>query len=278
MMDRALTSPLAVELASPNWNAWPADRACTLEQCVALSLDRDPVLTREYSFTPAPGHEYPTRSEYDAAMRNFDALRSGQPAPEVLAEPPGTERVLWWDSATVDLQGVQRLRQLREAVAAAQLQAAAADASRIVLEAFAQWAAHRARWQVPEALSDLAGPKAVRLPLKPSQDAGGTAQTAALRQAAPTNAPAAYPHGKKLRRRDPLDPLIDLALASAGGLSERESAWAHLEAMARLEKPPVPLLGVNSGGIRYNDGGKPPPPFTKRAFMARLTRRAAKSR
>jgi len=61
------------------------------------------------------------------------------------------------------------------------------------------------------------------------------------------------------RRRsgDALSPLIALAMGAAAG-KNWQSGWSELVAMAERESRPAPLLGSDSGGVKYADERKDP--------------------
>lgn len=73
------------------------------------------------------------------------------------------------------------------------------------------------------------------------------------------------------KRANVLTHVIACAMDEAGTNSDAARIWIALERLANQEKPPAPLIGVNSGGVQYSDGGKKKT-FTRKALGDRLRR------
>lgn len=86
--------------------------------------------------------------------------------------------------------------------------------------------------------------------------------------AAPSQAIGGVKHSTKTKRRDPLDPLIELAQTQCRNAKDTAEVWGHLQVLALAEHPP--FLGVTPDGLKYIKHGDEAAYFKRDALDKRL--------
>ncbi len=77
-------------------------------------------------------------------------------------------------------------------------------------------------------------------------------------------------------REDVLNPVIDLAIAHAGGLQSYQAVWLAFKALASLDSPAKPLIGLTDGEVRYEGSDEKIKFFSQKNLRDRLGRRRTK--
>lgn len=75
-------------------------------------------------------------------------------------------------------------------------------------------------------------------------------------------------HSTKEKRRDALDPAIELAQSKCKNAKDTAEVWGQLQALAQEERPP--FLGVVRAGLKYTKHGDQAAHFTRGALDKRL--------
>lgn len=173
-------------MSLPNWPRWLAKGSATLEECVALSLDRAPSWTQTISTTEAPSPS----AVGDPARRK--KRKGATPAGPILRTTVMTSHPSLTEPA-----GRERLQVLRECFADGSPLLLRADddgqpAARVRLSDFARWAVTLG-WALPVPLAALA----TRLPEEQRQERHTAAPAAPGQAADPARSPVVVPQLRK---------------------------------------------------------------------------------